>query len=306
MMTAEQQALRRTGIGASEVAAVLGLPSFRSPLDVWLSKTEGTEAAETFDLVRGQVLESAVASLYEHETGIALDPGGESVAHPLCPILRATCDRFARLEPRHPVELKTVRGSMRHEFGEPGTDDVPAQYLVQVQAQMACVGAGRAELAALVAGDELRIYCFTRDAELESQMLEAVSRWWRDYVVTRTPPPVDGSSAWAERLASMPRQRKLVTPTAELQLAVQALRGAKAAAKVAEAEEKRLRNELLALMGDADGIEGLATYKETKGRPSTDWRALCAEAGVRAELIEKFTSRTPFRSLRLLGGNDGD
>ena len=33
---------RRSGVGASEIAAILGLDPFRGPLDTWLSKVEKT------------------------------------------------------------------------------------------------------------------------------------------------------------------------------------------------------------------------------------------------------------------------
>ena len=39
MLTQEQQARRLSGLGASEVPAVLGLDPYRSPLDVYLEKT---------------------------------------------------------------------------------------------------------------------------------------------------------------------------------------------------------------------------------------------------------------------------
>lgn len=306
MLTKEQRALRRTGIGASEVSAVLGLPSYPSPLEVWRSKVEDVEQEDSADFRRGHALEPAVAALYEMETGVALDPGGPSIAHPRCPVLRCTPDRFARIEPRFPVELKTARGSQRHEFGEPGTDEVPSQYLVQVQVQMACSGAATGELAALIAGDDLRVYRFTRDAELESSIIESVSRWWRDYVETRTPPPVDGSEAWAERLASVRRAPRLLAATEEMRVAAHVLRAAKAAKKRAETEEAAARNALLALMGDAEGIEGVASYRETRGRPTTDWRGLCFAVGVPPSKVEEFTTRVGYRTLRLLGGKDND
>ena len=305
MLSDEQKALRRTGVGASEAAAVLGLPAFLSPLDIWLDKVEGVERPDTADLRRGRVLESAVAQLYEAETGAALSECG-TIRCARSSVLLATPDRMARTDAlgEYPLELKTVRGAMRHRYGESGTDEVPPQYLVQVAVQMACTGCEVAELAALIGGEELRIYKFTRDIELAAGIIEGVERWWRDYVVTRTPPPVDGSTAWAERLASLPRRGVVVAATQEMREAAERLREAKRLAKHADRLERTARSRLLELMGDAEGVDGLATYREHKGRQTTDWRALCFEARVAPELVERFTTRSPYRVLRLLGGDN--
>jgi putative phage-type endonuclease len=306
--TDEQKKMRRTGIGASEVSAVLGLPSFLSPLEVWASKTEGVEREDSLDLWRGRAVEPVIVEWYERETGRKTRPA-EAVRHPRCPVLFATPDRMHEQEEPEPLEAKSVRFSMQHLFGESDTDEVPQQYLVQVQVQMACTGAEVGELAALFGLDELRVYRFTRDVELEGLIIEGVERWWRDYVVAGRPPPVDGSSAWAERLATRARQEKRLEATAAMRQVALALAEAKAAKKLAEQHEAEWRNQLLALMEDADSIEGLATYRLSAGRPSVDWQAVCAEAGVGKDVVERHTRRTPFRTLRLskrgiTNGND--
>jgi putative phage-type endonuclease len=311
--TDEQRAARRTGLGASEVSAVLGLPSFLSPLEVWASKTEGAEREDSLDLWRGRAVEPVIVEWYERETGRKTRPA-EVARHPRCKVLFATPDRMHKQEEPEPLEAKSVRFSLQHLFGESGTDEVPQQYLVQVQVQMACTGAASGTLAALFGLDELRVYRFARDAELEGLIVEGVERWWRDYVVTGKPPPVDGSPAWAERLARAPREEKALPATAAMREAADVLKSAKAAKASAEKAEAEARNRLLSLMEGADSIEGLCTYRQTKGRASTDWRAVVEDLCIHSDtsrkqadfFIEQRTSRTGYRVLKLRGGNHAD
>ena len=75
MMTREQWlATRKTGIPASDAAAILGLSPWKSPLDVWLEKTGRAPIQEIApkreDLFfLGHQLEPAIAAMYSRKTG---------------------------------------------------------------------------------------------------------------------------------------------------------------------------------------------------------------------------------------------
>lgn len=61
---------RKSGIGGSDVAAVLGMSPWRSPMDVWLEKTGRSEPVEENDAMYwGKKLEALVADRYCEETG---------------------------------------------------------------------------------------------------------------------------------------------------------------------------------------------------------------------------------------------
>ena len=64
-MTPEQIAERKSGIGGSDLACVLGLSPWRSPVDVWLEKTGQNAVAveETPAMYWGSQLEELVADL---------------------------------------------------------------------------------------------------------------------------------------------------------------------------------------------------------------------------------------------------
>jgi hypothetical protein len=65
-----------------------------------------------------------------------------------------------------------------------------------------------------------------------------------------------------------------------------------------EALETLIKNQIQ----DADGIKGAfgkATWKQQKGRTSTDWKAIAEEVGIEEEVIGKHTrAGSPFRVFR--------
>ena len=77
MSTTERQQWlerRRSGIGGSDVAPILGMSKWRTAYDVWLSKTAETpeEDRTTMPMLLGNVLEPEVLRLYEQQTGVSV------------------------------------------------------------------------------------------------------------------------------------------------------------------------------------------------------------------------------------------
>lgn len=70
MTREEWLAERKTGIGGSDAAAVLGISPWRTPVDVWLDKTGRKQPGEETEAMRiGAELEDFVARRYVERTG---------------------------------------------------------------------------------------------------------------------------------------------------------------------------------------------------------------------------------------------
>ena len=123
-LTDEDLERRRKGIGASDVAAILGVSPWRSPWDVWADKTgrlqpwEGNEATKI-----GQYLESSVLSYAEAQVGDL--ERNIRVERPGTPIV-ATLDART-IKEGIPVEVKTagMTGPLHGDWGDAMTDHVP-------------------------------------------------------------------------------------------------------------------------------------------------------------------------------------
>lgn len=295
-LTKEQQAIRKLGVGGSEIAAVLGLSPYAGPLDVYLDKTEDREREPNHHMERGTFLEAGVADWYAHRTGMKLLTC-DTLKHPAKP---AVCTPDRLTVPGRLLSIKVPGPYTRAQWGEDGTDEVPEPYMLQLQWEFLVLRANGfelenvAHLAAPIDGD-LRIYPILSDAELQAMMLEKAERFWRDYVEKRVPPPPDGSDSCAEYLAKRyPRNTGgLVPASGEAAAWAEILRESREAKSQAEVKEKEARNQLVSLIGEADGMEGdgfRIMHTLVKGKTKTDWEAIATEAGVPRALIEKHTT----------------
>lgn len=83
---AEWLAQRRTGIGGSDVASILGLSPWRTPYQVWEDKTgRGEDQDDTPALYWGRLLEDPIRQAYADSTGLTVtkpDCMYSSVTHP--------------------------------------------------------------------------------------------------------------------------------------------------------------------------------------------------------------------------------
>lgn len=311
MLTDEQKKIRKTGIGGSEIAAVVGLNPYASPIDVWRSKVEGHELEETGPMKRGRFLEDGVARWWAHDHGAELREVG-TIRHPREEIVMCTPDRlasFGQVDPTLDLSIKVPGPHVMEQWGPDGSDEVPDAYLLQAQWELIPLGIlygiRKAVIAAPIRGD-LHSYPVDADEDIQGQLIEAAKRFWGDHILTGRPPPADSSASYGEwlKVKYQNGSEPEVRPTPELASIVEELRQLKANAKEMAGRERGLRNQLLTAIGDAAGVEGLCSYRITKGRPATDWQAICREAGVSPAVVEKHTSRTPYRVLRLSRNGD--
>lgn len=291
-------ATRATGIGASEIAAIVGLSPYTSPLDIYCRKRGLTEEFAGNESSRwGLRLEAPIAEAYTAETGIELTGDGRTtIVHPVHEFALCTPDRIAADRSRV-VEIKTAGIRMAHLWGDPGSDDVPEYYLTQVAWQMAVLDIDAADIAVLIGGNDFRIYSVPRDRELEDALLEAGRRFWVENVMAGEPPAPRDSDEYARVLsAKYPTELtgSLIDADAETERVALALKTMREEMKRLEAEELALENEIKAAIGESAGVcgrFGKITWKATKERAITDYKALAASLD--PAVVKAFTTMKP-------------
>lgn len=180
---------RRKGLGASDAAAVVGLSPWRSPLSVFLDKTGRLPTPPmTTQQKWGLLLEPVLAEAYAEETGRTVFEPSPNLRHPEYSWMLANLDRLTACG--RVVELKTAGAFAGDEWGEPGTDQVPETYLVQVAHQMAVVDAAVADVAVLIGGQTFRIYTVERNDLLIDRIIRIEASFWQR-VQRDEPPPID-------------------------------------------------------------------------------------------------------------------
>lgn len=293
-LTDEQKAMRRTGIGASEVAAIMGKSPWASALDIWRAKVEGLDQEETPAMKRGRILEPAVCQFYLEESGALelTEPG--TLRHGKEQHALATPDRIARFpEGNRVVQAKTSRFDSE-EWGQPGTDEVPACYILQTQLEMAITGLRVADLPVLMGGADFRIYRIEADSTLQEAELEAIARFWRDHVETKRPPPPDATESYQDWLSQRyPAARAPLRNATQQEVRLVAeLRLVEAQAERRNTRVNELRNLLRASIGEAEGLEHpefRVTWRKAKDSTRTDWKAVAQELKAPTPIIEKHT-----------------
>jgi putative phage-type endonuclease len=205
----EWLALRRTGIGGSDVGALLGMSKYASPYDLYLDKR-----GERPEMPRSEALEKAAKWGHLHEPSLAAE---FSRIHGLrtrrVGLIRHETDawRLANLDrqisgcPDGPcfLEIKTRSAYKSSEWGASGSEDgVPDTEALQTHHYLAVTGYRHCHVAVLINGNDDRYYRIDHDPEMASDVRAMEADFWKR-VIDGAPPPIDGSEATAELLAAM-------------------------------------------------------------------------------------------------------
>ncbi len=261
-------AARRTGIGGSDAAAVMGLSKYKTPYQVWADKVGMLPAIEETAPMRwGNYLEPAIRQAYCDETGREVLQGEMTRKD----FQIANLDGWTQCG--RVVEIKTARSS--DGWGEAGTDQVPMDYLMQVQHYMMVTGYAVADIAVLIGGSDFRLYEVPADGELHGMMLEAQTALWKR-VLDHNPPVLECIAD--AQLAYRVSAEAVIEASELVAYSVKTLRDIRAQIKLLEKDEEAEKALIMAYMAENDtlkmGEQFLATWRSDSGRTTFDSKAL--------------------------------
>jgi len=301
-----QHELRKLGYGGSDVGAIVCVNPWKSPSDVWLDKMGMAPAFESTQRSRNGHRFEPVARQWYMEEGrpgtVVRQPG--TIFHPTIPWWLASPDGIVYAsedalmggaEPERGMEIKTHTVHLRHLYGEPGTDEVPIWELHQCVWCMGATGLSEWDLVPLLDG-EFTMYTVQRDLELEQLLYEEVLTFHERYVLTKTPPPADGSDGYAaELLRKHPRHTSEVIVPAGDDVVAAALelrdmrRGLEQACGRAAELEQIIKTAIGDDSGvswhDADGTANKITWRAIADSLGMDWKGLAEEALAGLEML---------------------
>jgi putative phage-type endonuclease len=251
--------LRKSGIGASEISAVLGLNPWMSALQLWALKTGKMEASaeESERMWWGKELEPSVLKRYRINTDRWAVPFGFLLKSKEFPWALATPDGFtcenndAPLnEDAWPLQIKTTSEYNADKWG----DGPPDYILVQVQHEMLVTGAVRATLACLVGGQKLIWIDVERDETWINKIKYHGEKFWR-LVQDSQPPEPDGSLSSREALAALyptADSAKMIEMPADLRDLTDQIAELNGQSKIILDALNLRKNRLKAALGDAE------------------------------------------------------
>ncbi len=254
--------MRRSGIGGSDVAAIVGLSKWRTPTDVYNSKIEAPVDNDNASMEWGRRLEPVIREKYAEAVGMSVDTPPFLFRHQEHKFMIADVDGI-RADGRI-VEIKTAR--TQQGWGEDGTDEIPDYYKTQVQHYMTVLGATSCDVAVLIGASDFRIYTIEHDPELEELLIDAENEFWNEHVVPQVPPP---PVTLDEMKVAFPVSKKAaVECTDDIWEHVEKLALVTDQLDELKEQEKKHKAAIQAAMGEADTLSHLgqivATWKSAK------------------------------------------
>lgn len=289
--------LRKSGLGGSDVAVILGFNKYKSPFQLYLEKT--TDFVEEIDnefIYWGNRLEEVVAEEFAIRTGKKVQRVNRMLRHPDYPFMTANLDRRVVGE-KALLECKTTSAFNREAWEG---DEVPAAYICQVQHYLAVTGYDKAYIAVLIGGNNFVWKEIERDDEFIEMMIAQEKAFWENHVLADVPPEIDGSGAAVEFLKKMYPQDEgtAISLDNSLEVVLEALRVVKEEEKQLQETKAKYENQIkLALETAAEGYTNnfKVSYKSSV-RNSIDSKRLKEEM---PEIFAKFAKETPVRTLRI-------
>jgi len=268
--------LRRSGIGGSDVAAVLGISPWTSPYTLWLDKTGRTDGSDQSStrLRAGTFLEPFVMSeTHLLHPELHIDRAPYMLAHPDHRELFVDVDGLAVSNDRRARggwEGKTTEITMAHHWA----DGVPAFYETQVFHSLGITGFDWWLVSVMIGFGRIETYVVERDDEIIEQLTAAEVAWWQRHVIEGVEPEADGSNATTAALSLIrARAGECITlsevETVDVDDVLRQLAHDLAVKDQAEASEKTIKNQLRQRLGEATELVGAdgktrATWREAK------------------------------------------
>jgi putative phage-type endonuclease len=191
---------RQQGIGGSDAPVILGLSTWRTPLQLWAQKTG--RAQETDDnptLRRGRKLEAVVVSEYEEETGRETIAVPEMLRHPDLPWMIVHLDRKVKAADRHGLGALEAKSANIYRIRE-WDDEAPLAAQVQLMHGMAVAGLDWGSVAGLLGGLEFKYQDIDANPEFIGNLIAREAAFWT-LVLDDTPPePVAADASMLSKL----------------------------------------------------------------------------------------------------------
>ena len=172
---------RKKFLGGSDMAGIMGLSRWKTPLSIWAEKTgriqtdlSNFEAAEI-----GAELEEYVSRKFEKKTGIKLRRDSRDFKHPEFEYMVGHIDRLV-LDGESIFEAKTCSAWKEKEWSG---EEIPQEYVLQVMWYMGLAKRQRGYIAVLIGGQKFVWKEISFDQMLFDKMVEAAKSFWEEFIV---------------------------------------------------------------------------------------------------------------------------
>lgn len=317
----EWLAARTQGVGGSDVATITGANTFKTPFELWQTKTSDEPPVdEDKDILwYGHAVEPLLAERFTKDTGVATRRVG-MYARRMTPWAFANPDRLTA--DGGILEIKST-GWYTDRAKKWQAGEVPDDAYVQAQWYLHVTGRSHAWFIALVDRTPHIVGPVPRDEDLIVSLHQQAEMFW-EHVEQKTPPPLDLARIGEDEITQ--RFPEVIEPgeCAEAPIPEAAADDIREYARL-KALEKETKASLDAVKDRIQGLIGEREYLTIDGRPVARWaqragrrtfdkkaaaEKIAADRGLEPtkhnidQIIDEFTKQgTPYRVLTLMTGD---
>lgn len=190
---------RNKGVGGSDAACICGINKYKSPVELWMEKAGQIEPKESGEAAYwGTILEPIVRKEFSLRSNLKVKVVKSMLQHSEHTFMLANLDGVV-IDPECGeciFEAKTASAFKSEQWED---NNIPEDYMLQIQHYMAVTGYSRTYIAVLIGGNQFKYKIIERDDELINMLIKLEEDFWQ-HVVTNTPPSMDGSEASKELL----------------------------------------------------------------------------------------------------------
>lgn len=243
---------RSNFIGGSDIAAVMGLSRYSTPLKIWAEKTGQIEPDDLSDkeyVQLGSELEDFIAKKFERKTGMKVRRAPQRYIHKQYPFMACQVDRLIEGTDML-LECKNASAWKEKEWKD---EEIPLEYILQVSWQLMITGRKKGYIAVLIGGNKFKFKEIQADQELFDKMTGVAIKFWQ-MVQDKTPPAATGDDNEV-LLALYPKSDEQIQSFEEMNDCIATLQQTKANIKELDLQKDALEAKLKDVIKDSLGIK---------------------------------------------------
>lgn len=287
---------RKLGIGGSEIAPIMKLSPYSTPLDVYRDKMnpEIIYEEESEDLKRGARVEKYILQEYCEVNSCTLETNLPPFIDPEYPFMRGNID--AKVVSQNViVEAKSTKCPIAK-----WEEGIPEYYRTQVAYYAMLSNADRVDVPVLFSNWQYACFTYWRDLEYEARIRQAVIDFWNNHIVAGIPPAPSNPAELQEVYPKL-ETAKTIKADSGIREKVNLWQEISLRRRELEKQEEKLKIEIQNFMGDAGILDAGFCKVALKERTATRLDTGALKEAM-PELYREYSNDNTYRILQIIGG----
>jgi putative phage-type endonuclease len=287
---------RKLGIGGSDIAPIMGLSPYSTPLDVYRDKMNPAVIyeEESEDLKRGARVEKYILQEYCEVNGLELETNLPPFIDPEYPFMRGNIDAKVVGE-NVIVEAKSTKCPIAK-----WEEGIPEYYRTQVAYYAMLTNAERVDVPVLFSNWQYACFTYWRDSEYEAQIRGAVIDFWNNHILAGIPPAPSNPAELYEVYPKL-ETAKTIKADSDIREKVNIWQETAIRRRELEKREEKLKIEIQRFMGDAGVLDAGFCKVALKERTANRLDAGRLKEAM-PQLYREYSNDNTYRILQIIGG----